>query len=531
MKRTFLPHFLLTFCCVLLCSGSVPFVQWRGVMIDVSRHYYPVQELYRQVDIMSNYGLNVLHLHLTDAAGWRLEIRKYPRLTQLGAWRTRPVWKDWWELRTYSDSIRGYGGYYTQEQMRQLVRYAQDKGVTIVPEIEFPGHSEAVCAAYPHIAFDHAELDMSNPETFRFMQDVLQEVAEIFPSAYIHCGGDESATQKDAYIPSIRKLNGIVRRLGRKMIMWDEALTDDLADSTIVIMVWRDAQYGARAAELGHEVIMCPSTYCYLDSYQDAPATQPETMGGYRPIDRVLEVRNVLPKERLLGLQANVFTEYVPTVQLLEYQLWPRALAVAEIGMRCNRPLQRFRKWAMHVADSLRAAGVNAFDLRNEQGQRPQALRKTGHLARGCSVTFGNGCRYSSIYPASGDNALTDGMQGTWNNNDGRWQGFCCNMDITIDLGRERTVSQVTLPFMQITGPGIFLPLAVTVGFDNGAESPMHQALDGCAPNAVAAVAGTTPYAIAAYSYTGKTRTRYIRIRAQRIARGGWLFADEVIVR
>ena len=249
------------------------------MMIDVSRHFVPLDELYREVDIMSHYGLNTLHLHLTDAAGWRMEIKAYPRLTEVGAWRTRQTWKEWWNkpekqdgqdlsyVRAYSDSKSGFGGYYTQDELKGLVKYAQAKGITIVPEIEFPGHSEEVCAAYPEVAFNHAEMNVSKEETYKFMETILKEVAEVFPSKYIHCGGDETATQKEQYAGAIRRMNSIVRGLGRKMVVWDEALSDSEADSSIVIMVWRNADIGKKALSLGHQVVMCPGSWCYLDSY------------------------------------------------------------------------------------------------------------------------------------------------------------------------------------------------------------------------------------------------------------------------
>lgn len=197
-------------------------------MIDVSRHFVPLDELYREVDIMSHYGLNTLHLHLTDAAGWRMEIKAYPRLTEVGAWRTRQTWKEWWNkpekqdgqdlsyVRAYSDSKSGFGGYYTQDELKGLVKYAQAKGITIVPEIEFPGHSEEVCAAYPEVAFNHAEMNVSKEETYKFMETILKEVAEVFPSKYIHCGGDETATQKEQYAGAIRRMNSIVRALAAR---------------------------------------------------------------------------------------------------------------------------------------------------------------------------------------------------------------------------------------------------------------------------------------------------------------------------
>ena len=501
---------------------------WRGVMIDVSRHFFPIDELYRQVDIMSDCGLNTLHLHLTDAAGWRIEIKAYPRLTSVGAWRTRRLWKDWWNaplqapdtdlsyLRAYSDETRGYGGYYTQAELRALADYAQQKGVMVVPEIEFPGHSEEVCAAYPQIAYNHAEMDLSKPETYEFMRNVLSEVAAVFPSPYIHCGGDETATQKEHYFEGIRRLNDIVKSLGRKMIVWDEALSESEQDSSIIIMVWRNPELGERATRLGHQVIMCPSAWCYLDSYQDAPEGEPEAMGGYRPLQKVWEMGETLPhrQDNLLGVQATIFTEYVPTPQLLQYQLWPRALAISEIGHRRRRPYEEFRIWALHIADSLRHQGVNAFDLRQEKGQRKEYYTKAYHKAYQSKVTYNEPCQYSKAYCAGGEAALVDGNQGSWNNNDGRWQGFCCDLDITIDLGSERQVSSVAIPFMQILGPEIYLPAQVTIN-DELCQGEIKDA----------------PFCITTYTLDKPLKTRTLHIKAQRSPRRGWLFVDEVVVR
>lgn len=509
---------------------------WRGIMIDVSRSFFPIEVLYRQVDLMSLYGLNVLHLHLTDAAGWRMEIRRYPRLTAVGAWRSRREWRDWWNapftnedcggekddlgyIRAYSDSINGFGGYYTQEQLRKFVAYAGSRGVTVVPEIEFPGHSEEVCAAYPKLAFNHAELDLRNPWTYEFMRNVLTEVADVFPCAYIHCGGDETATQKEHYHEAMRRMNGIVRDLGRRMIVWDEALSDDPADSSMVIMNWRDPEIAKRALVLGHDVIMCPAGWCYMDSYQDCPPAQPEAMGGYRPLEHVWGVKDVLQDVlssgggRLLGLQSTLFTEYVPDEPSLEYQLWPRTLAIAHIASGKRGSFAEFRKWASAETDRMRRRGINAFDLRSEKGQRRPSEKLSSHIARGCRV--GYGIPFSVRYSAAGYSSLTDGLGGTWNNDDGRWQGFCSDLDVTVDLGRERAVSEVSLSFLQIRGPEIYLPSTV---WCNGTEMSHDNVPD-------------APYCIRTFTLTQRVSTRYVHIRARRIPRGGWLFVDEVVVR
>lgn len=525
-------------------------MEWRGVMIDASRHFWPIDVLKRQVDVMGRYGLNMLHLHLTDAAGWRLEIKKYPRLTEVGAWRTHETWKDWWAARpkagadrtgvkwfapAYADSITGYGGYYTQAEMRELVHYASERGVTIVPEIEFPAHSEEVVAAYPHLGYSHSELDMAKDSTYSFMADVLGEVADVFPGPYIHVGGDESETQRGQHAEAMRHLQKIVEGLGRKMVVWDEALTDEPTDSGQVIMVWRDINTATRAIRLGHEVVVCPGNRCYLDSYQDCPIDQPEAMGGYRPLKHCysLPLDSALRADaegpgHLLGLQTCLFTEYVSTPDVLEYQLWPRALVAAEHGLHFHRSYEEFREWAMNVTDSMRSVGINAFDLRHEHGQRPEAETDIKHLAIGAKTTYNK--PYNPYYPAGGDSALVDGRRGTWNNNDGRWQGFSGDIDFVAELETEHEVSSVEMSFLQITGPDIFLPAIVEVALvDTKKEGkPMAKTVIAL-PDSLA----DTPYVIHPYkaTFSPAVRTKRIHVKAKRTTQAGWLFVDEVVVR
>ena len=309
---------------------------WRGIMIDVSRHFLPIKYLYKEVDAMAHFGLNRLHLHLTDDAGWRIEIKSRPKLTDIGAWRSAASWEDWRNGgQKYSDSVNGFGGYYSQEEMRQLVAYTAQRGIEIVPEIEFPSHSAEVIAAYPEVGNEKAEFDMLKPETYRLMRDVLEEVARIFPSQYLHVGGDEAATQHDIQPEGMRKIKQIIDSLGRKMVVWDEALTENPADSGMVIMVWRNISTAKRAAELGHEVILSPGKYCYFDKAQDCPATEPRAAGGYLPIDSVYGLPNPFVdrlSEKLLGVQGNMWTERIGTPEYAEYMLWPRAFAIAELG-------------------------------------------------------------------------------------------------------------------------------------------------------------------------------------------------------
>lgn len=489
-------------------------------MLDVSRHFMPMDFLYRQVDAMQHFGLNRLHLHLTDAAGWRMEIKKYPRLTEVGAWRPVASWETWWSGdRRYGGS---YGGYYTQQELRQLVAYAAERGVMIVPEIEFPAHSEEVVAAYPQLGFNHAEMDMQREDVYRFMADVLSEVADVFPSPYLHVGGDEAATQHDLQPMGMRRLQHICDSLGRRMIVWDEALTDEPADSASIIMVWRDAATAERALHLGHQVIMCPGRWCYLDKCQDAPATQPKSMGGYLPLRQVYDFE---PTPGVLGIQCNVWCEYIPTPQHAEYMLWPRAIAIAEISSGQKRDWKHFRRYALEGVRWLRdSLGVNAFDLAHEVGERPERNRRARSLAVGCPVTYMHA--YHSYYPASGNGALTDGLCGGWSNTDGRWQGFIGRqgMDVIVDLGHKRCIHSVGSTFLQSTGPEIFLPNRFVVSVSLDGEH-YETVLDRSYPD------DATPERYEFLSWQGKSTARYVRVQALPGQRQGWIFADEILVR
>ena len=517
---------------------------WRGLMIDVSRHFRSLDWLKKQVDWMHRYGLNTLHLHLTDAAGWRIEIEGYPKLTELSAYRTEENWKAWWRNgdRHYGGS---YGGYYTQDELRSLVAYARERGVTIVPEIEFPAHSEEVFAAYPHLCctgepYTSADFCIGKEEVFRFMSDVLRQVADIFPSRYLHVGGDEAGgkhwktcplCQQTSQAEAMRRLNAIVRGLGRRMIAWDECLTDEAADSTIAIMVWRDVEIASRALRLGHEVVLSPSRYLYLDAYQDAPETQPEAIGGYSPLRRVydfgvvLNDLRILGGTRLLGLQGNMWTEYIPTEDHAESMLWPRALAIAELGTGHPRPWKTFHRWAVRQVALMHEKGLHAFDLHGEQGQRPEYKKRMKGISTRCLVQYGH--RYSDSYPAAGDGSLTDGLQGSWTYTDGRWQGFIgkAGMDVTIDLGRLKKVRQVEASFMQSLNPYIYLPerIVIQISQDGQTYVPLlAQAVDREAQ----------PVCFRRYGYNGQLQqARYIRFQALPGDRGGWIFCDEVIVR
>lgn len=542
---------------------DAPRFNYRGIMLDVSRHFFTKEFVKKQMDAMAHYKLNRLHLHLTDAAGWRIEIKKYPRLTQFAAWRSYPTWKEWWNNgRAYREegTPGAYGGYYTQEDIRELVDYARKRYITIIPEIEMPGHSEEVLAAYPELScakepYKQGDFCAGNEQTFEFLQNVLTEVMDLFPSKYIHIGGDEAAKTAWKTCPLCQKriadehldgVNGLqsyfIHRIekflnahGRQIIGWDEILDGGLAPNATV-MSWRGEEGGIKAAEMGHSVIMSPGGYCYIDSYQDAPPTQPEAIGGYLPLEKVYSYNPVLPdsigkdKQRFLnGVQANLWAEYIPTPEHEEYMLYPRALALAEVAW--SRPERKnysdFHRRALEAVAYLQGKGYHPFDLKNEYGERKEYLTPVKHKALGKKVTYGEGASYFKNYAAAGDGALTDGLRGGWTNNDGRWQGFIGKngVDVVIDMGKVMTLKSISAQFMQMVGPEIYFPSAVTISAsaDGTDYQTMATLTDSFKDN------GKVEFKD--YGWKGRVKARYIRYQAVKSEKGGWLFTDEVVVK
>lgn len=354
-------------------SYSVPSVEiedtprfaYRGLMLDVSRHFSTKEFIKKQIDALAYYKINRLHLHLTDAAGWRLEIKKYPLLTDFAAWRTDPTWKKWWNGgRKYLryDEPGASGGYYTQDDIREILEYARQHYITVIPEIEMPSHSEEVLAAYPQLScsgepYKNSDFCVGNEETFTFLENVLTEVMELFPSEYIHVGGDEAGKSawktcpkcqkrmKDEHLANVDELQSyLIHRIekflnnhGRRLLGWDEILQGGIAPNATV-MSWRGEEGGIAAVTSGHHAIMTPGAYCYLDSYQDAPYSQPEAIGGYLPLKKVYAYDPVpasLTAEQaklVYGVQGNLWVEYIPTPEHVEYMIYPRMLALAEVA-------------------------------------------------------------------------------------------------------------------------------------------------------------------------------------------------------
>ena len=369
---------------------DAPRFSWRGMHLDCSRHFWSVDFVKKFIDLLALHNMNVFHWHLTDDQGWRIEIKKWPKLTEVGSQRSGTI------IGTNSDLDDGipYGGYYTQAELREVVAYAAARHITIVPEIDMPGHMLAALAAYPELGCTGGPyqvghywgvykdvLCVGNPRVYEFVQDVLTEVMDIFPSKVIHIGGDETPSEKwqhckkcdEIYVKKTlegrvsgqveggsggprtmpeypyeemvrsvlqpyftNKVFNILASKGRRALGWDEIL--DGAPQDAMIMSWRGTAPGAKAAETGHDVVMTPTTHCYFD-YQQVEDTQfePSRCGGFIPIERVYSLDpapdslSVEARSHILGTQANLWAEYMTNEQMVEYQALPRMSALAEV--------------------------------------------------------------------------------------------------------------------------------------------------------------------------------------------------------
>lgn len=554
---------------------DLPRFGWRGCMIDVSRHYFDLNCLKRQVDIMSSLKLNRLHLHLTDAAGWRLQIDRYPLLTQVAAWRTRSDWTEWWtnkdrrfvDTRKETPADGTYGYFYTKDEMRELIAYANERGITIIPEIEMPGHSEEVLAVYPELAclsdtsalsqspddavirgMNSGDLCPSNDKTFEFLCGVLDEVMELFPSQYIHIGGDEANMTAwktcprcqarlqelggdrvaDLQADLISRINQYLNEHDHRLIGWDEIIASGQSSQPAkTAMVWREAYHANLAIKNGYDVIMAPNSHCYLNRNQDAPTGSPSDW-SYLPFDHVASFDPLAglydeQQEHVLGVQACLWTEYVTDGATVEHRLYPRLLPLAEVGWRGHAE-EDIRERATKFCDGLISQGVNAFDLKHEVGERPESKVMWPHKAQYAQVTYLR--NYNRYYQAEGVITLTDGLRGGWRHGDGRWQGFIGDscLYVIIDLGERTDINSVSMDFMQNAGPDIYLPALWVVECSDDGKNWRELNRRTCTKIKRLGLMFDT------WRWEGKTRTRYLRVLASSHGRRAWIFTDEIIV-
>jgi hexosaminidase len=372
-----------------------PRFRWRGLLLDVARHFFNKEEIKNYLDLMAQHKFNMLQLHLTDCVGWRVEIKRYPKLTQIGAWRK--------EIGFGLDPKKGtaygpdgrYGGFYTQDDIRELVAYAKARYITILPEIEMPGHAGAAFSVYPEFScfggpYDRDSGPMGiccpgNEAAFTFLQNILTEVANLFPGQYIHIGGDEvdkstwtkcpkcqarirqeglkNTNELQSYF--VKRIERFVNDQGRTLIGWDEILEGGLAPNAVV-MSWRGVQGGIAAANAGHDVVMTPTSHCYLD-YLQAKTGEPKGIGGFLPLEMVYSFEPIPPSlaadrvKHILGAGGCLWTEFVPNYAHAQYMTYPRACALAEVTWTDPKlkKWEDFRNRLDTHLQRLKAQGVN----------------------------------------------------------------------------------------------------------------------------------------------------------------------------
>ena len=531
-----------------------PKFKWRGMHLDVGRHFFPKEFIKKYIDYIAMYKMNTFHWHLTEDQGWRIEIKKYPKLTEVGAWRKGSM------IEHYNDQkfdTLTHGGFYTQDEVKDIVAYAKKRHVTIVPEIEMPGHSLAALAAYPEFSctggpFEVAKIwgvleDVYCPkeETFAFLEDVLTEVMALFPSEYIHIGGDESPKTRwkacshcqnlikekglkdehelQSYF--IHRIEKFLNSKGRQIIGWDEILEGGLAPNAAV-MSWRGTEGGIIAAKDKHYVVMTPGSHVYFDHYQGEPKNEPIAIGGYTPLEKVYSF-NPIPDELtadeakyILGAQANVWTEYIPTTQQVEYMIMPRMAALSEVLWGTSNPknYKEFEKRIIQHFDFYEKKGINysksifevtsavhpndigvAFELKspNPVGIRytidgSEPVLNSSSYTKPIIVTenatvkakyFENGEPKSATieqeffinkstgkkielvtpphenYSIGGSFTLVDGMVGNPSKYGRDWLGFWGkDLNATIDLGSNETISKIKINTLLGEGSWIYFP-------------------------------------------------------------------------
>ncbi|MGM9760459.1 MAG: family 20 glycosylhydrolase [Parabacteroides sp.] len=602
---------------------DAPRFAYRGLHLDVSRHFFPKEEVLKLLDVMSSYKLNTLHLHLVDGGGWRIQIDKYPKLTELASHRTESDWLKWWDGKDRkhvpADTEHAYGGYYTKEDIREIVNYATERHINVLPEIEFPGHSDEVFVAYPELCcegkpYTSSDFCIGNEQSFTFMEDVLTEVIDLFPSTYIHVGGDEaskSAWKKCPKCQALMRKKGMthvdelqsymihraeefLNSKGRKLIGWDEILEGGLTPGATV-MSWRGESGGIKSARMGHDVVMTPGNYMYFDFYQAEPKTQPYAIGGYTPIKKVYSY-NPVPvdsltadeQKHILGVQANTWTEYIPTCEHLEYMMFPRALAVAEIGWtpqeardwddfkpRMNAQIPVLLKKQIHTftlsdeievtmsVDTLKREIAVILDAEKypaeihytTDGTTPTvssalyekpivvkdsadiraAIFRNGQLQgiptvkrvdyhRGINKPIHYNSQLYDGYLAGGTNALLDGYRGGLTYLDGRWQGYLDELDCVIDMGEVTDLHQVSARFMQLIGPDVHQPKEVEVLLSEDGEQFTSV---GVRPSTVDPTSRDLLFET--YTFAGDWKARYVRLKAPRKNKA-FTFLDEIVI-
>ncbi|MBP5374585.1 MAG: family 20 glycosylhydrolase [Bacteroidales bacterium] len=545
-------------CCVI---EDAPRFAYRGYMLDLVSTWHDADYIKRQIDAMALCKMNVLHLHLSDTHAWRLESEKFPLLHQTTSWRYGASGEDWKVNRLFAPVAApgAVGGFYTKEQMRDIICYAAERHIEIIPEIDFPGHVFAALSAYPELRCESyveeqgdpnqppylVELCIGNPRTFDFVYGILDEVAELFPSDYLHIGGDEAkmtawktcgkcqalmhregmkdVSELQQYFT--RKVTEYLVGKGKRPVGWDEYAQAALPEEAVVMKWHTKCELPA-----GNDVIMATHNYTYLCYYQDAPMFERPAWSRYLPLDAVYgwdPAQESGAPSRILGIESCQWTSHLPDDAYLDYMTWPRLAAIAERAWspESTRDYNNFKERLRKFYPVLDSLGINYFDIDKEVGHRPESLSGVNHLALNCPVQSTSAI--SASYSQGGLPALTDGICGDWNGDDHRWIGFSEAMDVTVDLGEVKPLRYVGASFLCHKGYSRDLPKEVRVSFSSDGISWSEEIVRVCEISLWGVQCAYPELGI-----NTDCEARYVRYRASR--REGpvkWpLLVDELIV-
>ena len=486
---------------------DAPRFEYRGMHLDVGRHFFPVTFIKKYIDLLAFHKFNRFHWHLTEDQGWRIEIKKYPRLQEVAACRDETLVGHYNDQPHQYDGQR-YCGYYTQEEAREIVRYANERFITVIPEIEMPGHAQAAVAAYPELGCTGQPVEVAkrwgifedvycpNEETFEFLENVLSEVMDIFPSPYIHIGGDECPKTQWKTNPTaqaiikkeglknehelqswfIQRMERFLNQHGRNIIGWDEILEGGLAPNATV-MSWRGTEGGIAAAKQHHNVIMTPTDYCYFDYYQSQDPGEPLAIGGYLPLQKVYSFEPVpaeLNEEEaqyIQGAQGNVWTEYMKTPEHVEYMVFPRACAMAEVCwtpagekdyddflQRLSIHLERLKAMGVNVAEKIYDAKINALAGDGKGviiNMAPQIKGLEIHYTTDGTTPSADSKLYEAPFPLDAHGPLTITLSAqAFVNGMPKGKGSSLTVQWHKAAGKKITLTQAPAPKYSGTGPG-----------------------------------------------------------------------------
>ena len=555
---------------------DAPRFKYRGVHMDVVRHFQDKEFVKKQLRMFASVKINTFHFHLTDGIGWRLQLDRYPELTERTAWK--PAGFTFYtndDTFVSADTPGAVGGFYTKDDIREILACADSLHITVIPEIEMFGHSTEVFEVFPDLTCPventgrrkPSEFCIGNDDTFTFLENVLDEVIELFPSQHIHIGGDEASMRNWAVCPrcaarmkaegltsvqelqsyGISRIERFVNSRGRTIIGWEEIAKGGLAPNA-VLMSWRGVSEGQAAAAAGHEVVFCPEPYCYIDAYQDDPRTQPSAINNYVPSRMTYSFDpaegDFAGKEHIRGVQCNLWTEFIEKPEHAEYMYYPRVFALAEVAWTqpANKDYENWKKRAIAYGERAVAKGYTVFDLRKELGPRPGSVEPVTHLAVGCPVTSRIALPENPMPGRSPQlEMLTDGRLGPWVNKYGGWVGIPgTETDLVVDLGAVKTVREVSTSFVCFgTRSGLF---PQTVSFEGSTDGETFFPL-GSQDGTIQPEEEERPY-YQDYGWKGKTKARFIRLKARKDVaapapdadprlsfRRNQMLLDEIIVR